>query len=360
MPWPRRFLFIFLVGLLAWGVVLFALGLETRLFEEGQAALSRALFRGIGRELALLVLHEVRKNSLSFQVLRYPLPERPSFEVEVVLENARQRERLLKHLETLLAPLRPFGLWGKAVEDDDYRLFWGEEEWFRFSLRLRRVFRVAIVIDDIGYDVPMAEKFFSLPVKLNVAVFPHLPYGPHLARRAEESGKEVLIHFPMEAMDPGENSGERFLLRSGTPKEEVVRMLEEAFRRIPQARGLNNHKGSRATQDERLMALCALVLREKNAYFLDSLTTPRSVAFRVMKGMGVRALRRDVFLDGETTVEYVLKQLETTLAVARKAGFAVAIGHPKEVTYEALRRFLEKPHPEYEFVFLSEMFEDGG
>ncbi len=360
MLWPRRFLFFLLFGLLAWGVVLFALGLETRLFEEGQAALSWALFRGVGRELALLVLHEVRKNSLSFQVLRYPLPERPSFEVEVVFENAWQRDRLFRHLEALLAPLRPFGLWGKGVGDDDYCLFWGEEEWFHFRLRLRQIFRVAIVIDDIGYAVAMAEKFFSLPVKLNVAVFPHLPHGPYLARRAEESGKEVLIHFPMEAVDPRENSGERFLLRSGTPKEEVVRMLEEAFRRIPQAKGLNNHKGSRATQDERLMALCALVLREKNAYFLDSLTTPRSVAFRVMRNTGVRALRRDVFLDGETTVEYVLRQLETALAVARKQGFAVAIGHPKEVTYEALKRFLGRPHPEYEFVFLSEMLGSGG
>lgn len=356
MHWPRRLIFALLLGLIGWGVVLFALGMEVRLFEEGQAVLARALsFLGTGDWLALLVLQEVKESGVSYSVLHRPSPEKPYFEVEVVFESRERGQRFIQRMEAFLFPFRPFGLRGEHPHSDFYQLLWGDREWFRFHLRLRKVFRVAIVIDDIGYDHSMAEKFFLLPVKLNVSLFPHLPGSARLAQLARERGKEVLIHLPMEAIDPRENSGERFLLRSTASREEVVKILEEAFRRIPQARGLSNHKGSKATQNWHLMEMCASVLREKGVYFLDSVTTSRSVAFLVMEKTGVPSLQRDVFLDGEKTVEYVLKRLHETLAVAKKRGFAVAIGHPERVTYEALRHFFQEPHPEYEFVFLSEI-----
>lgn len=360
MRWPHKLVLFLLLGLAGWGVVLFALGMEDYLSQEAQGALSRITSLFSPEDwLALLLLHELKKSGLSYSVLHPASPSEPYWEVEVVYRNPGERERLLGRLEAFLAPFRSFGLSGKEEGTHLYRILWGDKEWFRFCLRLRKVFRVAIVIDDIGYNPEMARKFFSLPVKLNVAVFPHAPYGPPLAEEAARNGKEVLIHFPMEALSSEENAGERFLLRVGMPQEEVARMLEEAFERIPQARGLNNHKGSKATQERRLMEICALYLRERGMYFLDSLTTPSSCAFRVMQEVGVPALRRDVFLDGETDVAYVLGKLRETLAVARRQGFAIAIGHPKKATYEALAKFLAQSHPEYEFVFLSEIFDEG-
>lgn len=359
MRWPHKLILLVLLGLAGWGVALFALGMEEYLAQEGQSALSRlTALLSPGDWLAFLVFHELKRGNATVSVLHAPLPSEPYWDVAVVFKNAKDREAFLSRLEVLLAPFRPFGLSERRSGDKVYELLWGDAVWFRFRFSLPRVFKVAIVIDDIGYNPGIAEKFFALPVKLNVAVLPYTPYGPSLARRAAQQGKEVLIHFPMEALSPGENAGERFLLRVGMSENEVARIVREAFERVPGARGLNNHKGSKATQNKHLMELLATHLRGRNVYFLDSLTTPRSLAFRVMKEMGIPALCRDVFLDGETDVAYVLEKLQETLAIARKRGFAIAIGHPKEVTYEALRQFLSKPHPEYEFVFLSEILEE--
>ncbi len=359
MRWPHKLVIVLLLGLAGWGAALFALGMEDYLSREGQNVLSRftSLFSP-GDWLAVLLFHELRESGLPYVLRHAPVPSKPYWEVEVVCRDAQEEEYFLGRLEALLVPFRPFGLSRVQRGERVYELLWGDRMWFRFEFLFRKAFQVAIVIDDIGYDPRIAAKFFALPVKLNVAILPHTPYGPSLAEEAERKGKEVLIHLPMEALSSAENTGEWFLLRVGMPKEEVARVFREAFARIPQAKGLNNHKGSRATQDRYLMELCALELRKRGMYFLDSLTTSRSLAFQVMEEMGVPALRRDVFLDGATDVAYVLSKLRETLAVARKQGFAIAIGHPKEVTYEALRRFLAEPHPEYEFVFLSEILRE--
>lgn len=359
MRWPHKLILLVLLGLAGWGVALFALGMEEYLAQEGQSVLSRlTALLSPGDWLAILVFHELKKGNATVSVLHAPLPSEPYWDVAVVFKSAEDREVFLSRLGVLLAPFRPFGLSEKRNGDGVYELFWGDAVWFRFRFSLPRVFKVAIVIDDIGYNPGIAEKFFSLPVKLNVAVLPYAPYGPSLARQAVQRGKEVLIHFPMEALSQRENVGERFLLRVGMSEDEVARMVREAFERVPGARGLNNHKGSKATQSRRLMELFALHLRERNVYFLDSLTTPRSLAFQVMKEMGIPAVCRDVFLDGETDVAYVLGKLQETLTIAQKRGFAIAIGHPKEATYEALRKFFSQPRPEYEFVFLSEILDE--
>ncbi|MCX7950166.1 MAG: divergent polysaccharide deacetylase family protein, partial [Treponemataceae bacterium] len=223
-------------------------------------------------------------------------------------------------------------------------------------LKIKPRFQVAIVIDDLGYDLRMAEKLFDLPVKLNVAVLPNLPHTAKVARLAKEKGKEILIHFPMEAIDGKENSREGFLLRVGTPSEKVKELLDRACSGIPGARGVNNHKGSRATSHPELMKVFFGYLKGRGLYFLDSLTASGSVAFQIAQESGIRTFRRDVFLDTYPSMEYVKNQLRATIRVARKKGYAVAIGHPREATYRALVDFLSNfSDPDVEFVFLSEI-----
>lgn len=341
--------------------MLFALGIERELAREGRLLLSQTFSFLRGEEwLVPLVLQTVKEHASSFSILSHPSHERPYFEIEVLFRGRKEKERFFASMAAFVAPFRLFGLREKYSEEDLYSLFWGDREWFRFFLREQPRHLIAIVIDDIGYNHSMAEKFLALPVKLNVAIFPHLSQSPSLARLARAQGKEVLVHLPMEAVDPQENSGEHFLLRHNASEDTVRHMLEEALRCIPQARGFNNHKGSLATQNDRLMRWCALFLREKGLYFLDSLTTPRSSACRVMRESGVPALQRDVFLDGEASVGYVLARLYETCALARKRGFAVAIGHPREATYEALRRFIHELPEDCELAFLSEIIDERG
>ncbi|MGQ9622392.1 MAG: divergent polysaccharide deacetylase family protein [Candidatus Caldatribacteriaceae bacterium] len=361
MRWPHSIVPLVLLFFIGWGVVLFALGVEEELVRGGRLLLLQTLSLLGGEEwLAPLVLQIVKEHTSSFSLLSRPSHDRPYFEIEVVFGGRKEKERFLASMAAFVAPFCPFGLWERRSGDDLYSLFWGDREWFRFFLREQPKHLVAIVIDDIGYDHSMAEKFLALPVKLNVAIFPHLPQAPSLARLAKAQGKEVLIHLPMEAVDPQENSGEYFLLRHDASESTARHMLEEALRRLPQARGFNNHKGSLATQNDQLMRWCALFLREKGLYFLDSLTTSRSSAYRVMRESGVPALQRDVFLDGEPSVGYVLARLYETCVLARKRGFAVAIGHPKEATYEALRQFIHEFPRDCELVFLSEIIDERG
>lgn len=354
----RKLVVVLLLCLVGWGAALFALGTGEYLTWENGSILSRftSLFTP-GDWFALLVFHELKRQGATFSVPHPASSEEPYWGITIVVRSAKDRDDLFGVVRALFAPLQPFGVsWRETAEV--LEVFLGERLWFRFHFHLRKRFQVAIVIDDIGYDPGIAEALFDLPVRLNIAILPYAPYGPLLARRAKEKNHEVLIHFPMEALAESENGQEPFLLRVGTPEAEIVRLFEQALKRVPGARGLNNHKGSKATQSKHLMELLALRLREHGLYFLDSLTTPRSVAFRVMEAMGVPALRRDVFLDGETDVAYVLARLRETLAVARQKGFAVAIGHPKRGTYEALRKFLSESHPEYEFVVLSEILQE--
>ncbi|MEN3188541.1 MAG: divergent polysaccharide deacetylase family protein, partial [Atribacterota bacterium] len=241
-------------------------------------------------------------------------------------------------------------------EDETYTLFFGEHPFFFLRLKVKPRFQVAIVIDDLGYDLRLAEKFLALPVKLNVAVLPNLPHTQDVVRMAKAKEKEILIHFPMEAFNGKENTKEGLLLRVGMSSEKVKELLDRVCGEIPGARGLNNHKGSRVTSTPELMKVFFGHLKEHDLYFLDSLTTSKSVAFQIAQENGIRAFRRDVFLDTYPAVEYVKNQLRTTIQVAKKKGYAIAIGHPRESTYRALSDFLSSfSDPDVEFVFLSEI-----
>ena len=307
--------------------------------------------------LALFLLEEIKKDA-PLEIVKTP-EEGGAWEVQVTLDSQESREEFSQKMVDVFQLLSSLGFVVKEEkegEKDFYSIFRGTEPWFFLETFIPPRARVALVIDDLGYNLEMAERFLDLPVKLNVSIFPHLPLAKKIASLAQEKGKEVLIHFPMEAEDARENSGEAFLLRVGDSEEKVQRKVEEALRLVPQAKGVNNHKGSRATSDYLLMSCFTDSLKGKGVYFLDSLTSSNSLAYRLASQKGIPSFRRDVFLDGELSLSYVMTQLQKTVEIAKKNGQAVAIGHPNEVTYEAIRQFVsEFSEPGVEFVFLSEM-----
>jgi len=307
--------------------------------------------------LALFLLEEIKKDA-PLEVVNTP-EEGGNWEVQVTLANRESREKFSQKMLDLFQLLSSFGFVVKQEresERDLYSIFRGVEPWFFLETFIPRRAQVALVIDDLGYNLEMAERFLDLPVKLNVSIFPHLPLAKKIASLAEAKGKEVLIHFPMEAEDERENSGEAILLRVGEGEEEVREKIEEALRLIPQAKGINNHKGSRATCDYLLMSYFTESLKGRGVYFLDSLTSSHSLAYRLAAQKGIPSFRRDVFLDGELSVSYVITQLQKTVEIAKKEGRAIAIGHPNEVTYQAIYQFVSNfSEPGVEFVFLSEM-----
>ena len=221
----------------------------------------------------------------------------------------------------------------------ELRLLRDRTEYGRWLLReAPRIRHAALVIDDLGQDLEAARQLVQMPYPITFAVLPHLEHSAATAEAAHRAGREVMLHLPMEpdsAARPG--PGE---IRVGMSRAEVVRLVDEDLRSVPFVAGVNNHMGSRATADERLMKVVIEALAERRLFFVDSRTTAQSVALEVARRRGVPATYRSVFLDDVETVPYTLGQLREFLRAIETQDAALAIGHPHPTTLAALERFL--------------------
>jgi polysaccharide deacetylase 2 family uncharacterized protein YibQ len=185
--------------------------------------------------------------------------------------------------------------------------------------------RVSVVLDDAGYNLTDLEAVLGFPGELTVSVLPHLPYSAEAARRVREAGKEVILHLPMEPQgnaDPGPGA-----ITTAHDRDEIWRRLESAFASVPEAAGMNNHMGSKAMEDTRVVASVMEYLREHNKFFLDSKTTPRTVAKELAESFGVLLLERSIFLDNVVAEDSIEEQFLRGLDVARNQGSAILVGH---------------------------------
>ena len=202
---------------------------------------------------------------------------------------------------------------------------------------------VAVVLDDLGYDESALEALAAWNTPLAVAVIPSAPFAGRAVALAKRKGWDLLVHLPMEP-EAGPSETEAIGARDGD--EEIRAKVLEALRRTPGALGINNHQGSRATADTRVVRAVLGVVKEKHLFFLDSRTTSASVAGSEASAMGVPFLQRDVFLDdvaAETSAkggapEALDAAWARAVALAGKRGEAIVIGHPRKETLA----FLEK------------------
>ncbi len=196
----------------------------------------------------------------------------------------------------------------------------------------------AIVIDDLGNELGPAERIASWKAPVAGAVLPGVAFSAASARALARGGKEVLLHLPMEpAGYPKARPGPGVILRSQSDAE-IVRILENDLATVPGAVGVNNHMGSAATADPRVMRVVAGVLSDRGLFFLDSRTTEATVAERTAEEASVPSISRRVFLDDVETEEAIVKQFAEFVRRAREEGSAVAIGHPYPATLAVLER----------------------
>lgn len=200
--------------------------------------------------------------------------------------------------------------------------------------------RVALVIDDMGNNLLAARDLLALPYPVALAVMPSRPFSREVAESAHQRGREVLLHLPMEAQS-GEENGEVELLRVSDNANQVVEIVDRSLAGVPYAVGVNNHMGSRFTEDPERMRLVLGRLRQRNLFFLDSLTTSHTAARAVAESLGVPYVARTVFLDDSVDPAAIQEQLDTLLAAAKKNGRAIGIGHPHPETLEVLHGFGE-------------------
>lgn len=188
--------------------------------------------------------------------------------------------------------------------------------------------RVAVVLDDAGMHLTELDRALAIGRPVALAVLPGLPHSEELARRAAAAGLDVLVHLPMEPEDPHQAGRLGPLaVRVTMTDEEISEVVEQALRAVPGAVGVNNHMGSRATQDPRVLRAVLRVIREHRLFFLDSRTTPATAVEEVAREVGVPSLRRAVFLDNDPSPEAVRLQLRRLAEQALRDGHAVGIGH---------------------------------
>ena len=215
---------------------------------------------------------------------------------------------------------------------------------------------IVLVIDDFGYrNDSVSDRFLNLPVPLTCAVLPGHSQSASIAKKAIKSGKEVIIHMPMES-SVSMTGEDEFKLKVGMTSEEIEWRLNEALKEIPEAIGINNHQGSKATTNGKVMGVVASVLKNKNKFFLDSRTSSKTVGEKTMRSVGVLTARRHIFLDNELNIDNISKQLDKLVVLSQKKGMAIGIGHVKANTLKVLEReipiLLERG---FEFKFVSQV-----
>ena len=197
---------------------------------------------------------------------------------------------------------------------------------------------IAIVIDDMGVSHRRTANISSLDYPLTSSF---LTYASNLRPQiaaAERAGHEIIAHLPMEPKASMNVSPDVLTVKMN--EKQVAEGLNGMLDKFPGIAGGNNHMGSRFTEDAERMDVVMKELEKRGLFFLDSKTTPHSAGEKAAKDNRVRYVSRNVFLDNEDKFDYVMRQLRQTEAIARKNGYAVAIGHPKEQTYNALKVWL--------------------
>lgn len=193
---------------------------------------------------------------------------------------------------------------------------------------------IAIVIDDVGVDRARGERVLALPAEVTIAFMTYADTPRQWGERARAAGHEYLVHVPMQpsgSVDPGPQA-----LLSGLDPEELRRRLRWGLDRWDGYVGANNHMGSRFTESASGMSLVMEELRARNLLFLDSRTSPKSVAGQAAHQAAVPFAERNIFLDNEATPAGLQRQLAALDELARKRGQAIAIGHPHDATLAAL------------------------
>lgn len=198
--------------------------------------------------------------------------------------------------------------------------------------------RIAIIIDDLGYQLDAGRRSINLPGPIACAILPSTPRAKRLAEAAYANGKEVLLHLPLESASPDRQSepGEILLDMS---RDQLAATFSANLESVPHAIGVNSHRGSMLTRHPGHMSWLMEEIRSRDGLvFIDSFTTHKSVALQLAREAGVLAVRRDVFLDPDRSPQTVEKEFSRLKDLARKKGAAVGIGHPYPTTLALLER----------------------
>lgn len=199
--------------------------------------------------------------------------------------------------------------------------------------------KVIVIIDDLGERKDMTRKFTDLPGPLTLSFLPYVSRLQPMIDKARAQSHEVMLHIPMEPVKSSIYAGPK-TLTSSMSRAEIQQNLLDNLGRAHGYVGINNHMGSKVTQDSSAMDSVMRILLNKGLLFIDSRTINKSVALKYARLNGVPSETRDIFIDHHAESDFIEKQLAKTEEIAKRKGFAIAIGHPYPETFDALTKWL--------------------
>jgi len=200
--------------------------------------------------------------------------------------------------------------------------------------------KIAIIIDDIGYDKEIVEKFLGLDAVFTFSILPYSPFQKSIAKSVHSKGFDVMLHLPMEPNEyPMVNPGPGALLTSMSP-DQLIKQLDKDLGSVPFIQGVNNHMGSKMTTVSIQLYQIFSVLKKRKLFFIDSRTTTETLCKPSAQLLQVPFAQKDVFLDHIQEPYFIRKQIYRLIHIAKSHGEAIGIAHPHEVTYDVLREVL--------------------
>jgi polysaccharide deacetylase 2 family uncharacterized protein YibQ len=219
--------------------------------------------------------------------------------------------------------------------------------------------KVVIIVDDIGFNKDSVDTLLEMEFPINFAILPYLPYSRYAAEKAMQRGWDVMLHLPMEPKSisgyVGGDAGDGVLLEN-LPKKEIIKKLDDNISAVPYVKGVNNHMGSKFTENPEVMEIVLRELNTKGLFFIDSKTSADSKGFEIAKTLGMKTAMRDVFLDQVSQDEsYVNSQILRLVDISKKKGYAVGICHPYPETLKALTYMIPKIKGDVEVTKVSSL-----
>lgn len=202
--------------------------------------------------------------------------------------------------------------------------------------------KLAVIVDDCGYDMSSVRTLLNTGLPLNFAVLPYKPYSSDVLEMIKSDGRVALLHLPMEPVDRSAMSEGSSTICTDMSKDKILELTRKAINSLPGVSGVNNHQGSKATADSATMTTVLQELRNQDLFFVDSRTSSKSVARDKAVAMGVPTARNDIFLDNSSDVQAIRKQIYKAMDIAEKNGSAIAICHARPNTAKAWSMYAEE------------------
>jgi len=257
---------------------------------------------------------------------------------ELVLPYKVEIEFIINDLE------KEFGLTYKSQEEDKYSskyyLYYND-----LPVQVLKIYsqhpKVAIIFDDVGENIKQVKEILKLDIPVTVAILPFLNYSKKSAELANKNNIEVMLHLPLEPhhtkVTPGVHT-----ITSSMSDDEITKWVKKSIQNIPHLKGANNHMGSKATEDKRVMGIVLDLFKSMNLYFIDSRTSSKSVGFKMAGKKGIPTDINRCYLDNKNSKYYINKRLDLLIESALERGDAIAIGHSRDNTIEAIKDYIPK------------------